>query len=83
MLLVDDLLVRPLVSILETLQTLALQEMYDMESLQDDLKENRLLFEVGERSTVEYERRKAELEAEIEMAEAVQKRMNGRIEVKG
>ncbi|MFQ3295662.1 MAG: hypothetical protein ACI9EZ_001223 [Halobacteriales archaeon] len=83
MLLVDDLLVRPFVSILETLQTLALQEMYDMESLQDDLKENRLLFEVGERSKEEYERRKAELEAEIEMAEAVQKQMNGRIEVKG
>ncbi|MFT4890101.1 MAG: hypothetical protein ACI9YT_001014 [Halobacteriales archaeon] len=83
MLLVDDLLVRPFMSILETLQTMALKEMYDIESLQDDLKENRLLFEIGERSKAEYERRKAELEAEIETAEAVQERMNGRIEVKG
>lgn len=82
MLLVDDLLIRPFISILETLQTLALKEMYDIESIQDDLKENQLLYELGERTKAEYEQQKAELESELEIAESIQKQMNGRIEVK-
>ncbi|MEF8772192.1 gas vesicle protein GvpG [Halodesulfurarchaeum sp.] len=82
MLLVDDLLIRPFISILETLQTLALKEMYDIESIQDDLKENQLLYELGERTKAEYEQQKAELESELKIAESIQKQMNGRIEVK-
>ncbi|SFG61481.1 hypothetical protein SAMN04488063_2586 [Halopelagius inordinatus] len=83
MFLLDDLLVRPFVSLLDVLQQLALEEMYDIESLRDELKENQLLYELGERSKPEYERRKEELEEELELAEEVRDQLSGgKIEVK-
>lgn len=69
MFIIDDLLIRPFVSILDALHTLAVNEMYDIEEIQNELKENRLLYELGERSEEEYERRKWELEMELETAE--------------
>lgn len=83
MFLLDDLLVSPFFSLLDILQTMALNEMYDTESLRDELKENRLLYELGERSRERYERRKQELEAQLEMAEQIQSQMRNRMEVKG
>lgn len=83
MLLVEDLLVKPFLSILDVLQTLALRELYDVAALKDDLKENQLLYEVGERSESEYRRRKQELEEQLRVAEAVHEQISGRVEVKG
>jgi hypothetical protein len=83
MFLLDDLLVNPLVSILDVIHQTALAEMYDVESLQNDLKENQLLFELGERPEDEYRRRKEALEAELALAEEVHDELTGgKIEVK-
>jgi hypothetical protein len=79
---VDDILVKPFVSVLDILHTMALNEMYDTAAIRDDLKENQLLYEVGERSEATYEERKQELELQLEMAEQIQSQMSGRIEVK-
>lgn len=81
MFLVDDILVKPFVSFLNILHDMAVEEMYDVEAIQDDLKENQLLYELGERSPEEYERRKAELEEELELAEQAREQLSGRVEV--
>nr|WP_220132515.1 protein gvpG [Natronomonas sp. LN261] len=67
---------------MDILHTMALGEMYDMGSIRDDIKENQLLYEIGERPKAEYEERKQELEAELEMAELIQSQMRDRMEVK-
>ncbi|WP_336360704.1 gas vesicle protein GvpG [Haladaptatus sp. ZSTT2] len=82
MLLVDDLLVRPLVSILNAIHTVALTELYDTDAIRDQLKEARLLYELGDLSHAAYEARKAELEAELERAKRAHERLGGRVEVK-
>jgi ABC-type uncharacterized transport system ATPase subunit len=78
----DDVLVKPFFSVLDILHTLALGEMYDTESIRDDIKENQLLYEIGERPKAEYKKRKRELEAEMEMAKLIQSQMRDRMEVK-
>lgn len=84
MFVIDDLLVRPFVSLLDILQTMALEELYDVEEIRDDIKENRLLYELGERSESEYRERKRTLEAELELAEQIREDLtSGKIEVKG
>ncbi len=82
MLIVDDLLVNPFMSLLDVLHALAMREMYDPAAIRDEIKENRLLYELGERSEAEYERRDRELEAELQVAEEVRRQLSGRIEVK-
>ena len=83
-LVVDDLLVRPFVTLLDVLRTVAVEELYDVEALQAELKENQLLYEVGERPEEEYERRKAELEADLEVAEEAREQLaNKQLEVQG
>lgn len=83
MFVLDDLLFRPFVGIVDALHSIALDEMYDVEAIEDDLKENQLLYELGERSRGEYRRRKEELEAELETARDVHERLSsGRVEVK-
>lgn len=81
MLLVDDLLVKPFVSLLDVLRTVALSEAYDVAGLRDELKENRLLFELGERSREQFREREAALEDRLATAEAVHERLDGRTEV--
>jgi hypothetical protein len=81
-LVVDDLLVKPFRSLLGLLQAVALDELYDVEALRDELKENQLLYEIGQRSEAEYRERKRELEAELRAAEAVRERLSDRVEVK-
>jgi hypothetical protein len=82
MILIDDLLLKPFVSLLDILHTMVLDELHDVEGIRDDIKENQLLYELGERSNAEYERRKAELEASLQAAEQVHdKLINGNIEV--
>ncbi|SNR69934.1 gas vesicle protein GvpG [Halorubrum vacuolatum] len=82
MFLIDDLLIRPFFSLLDILQTMALDEMYDTSEIRDNIKENRLLYEIGERSEEEYQTRKQELEAQLEVAEQIQAQLGSRIEVK-
>jgi hypothetical protein len=82
MLLVDDLLLKPFVSLLDILQAMVLEELHDVEEIRDDIKENQLLYELGERSQAEYERRKAELETSLQVAEQVREKLiSGNIEV--
>lgn len=83
MIVLDDLLIRPFVGLLDTLHSLALSELYDIEAIQDELKENQLLYEIGERSEDVYERRKQELEEELELAERVHEELtSGKVQVK-
>ncbi len=83
MFVIDDLLFRPIVGIVDALHTMALSELYDIEALEDDLKENQLLYELGERSQEEYEQQKEAIEAELEIAQDVHERLaSGRVEVK-
>ncbi|MFC4245494.1 gas vesicle protein GvpF [Natribaculum luteum] len=83
MFVLDDLLFRPIVGIVDALHTLALDELYDVDGIEDELKENQLLYELGERSEEEYERRKEELEAELEIAREVHEELtSGRVQVK-
>lgn len=83
MFILDDLLIKPFVSILDALHTLAMNEVYDVEEIQNQLKENQLLYELGERSEAEYEERRRELEEELEIAEAAHEQLNNKtIEVR-
>lgn len=84
MILVDDLLVRPFVTVLDAIHTVALRERYDIDGIQDALKENQLLYDLGERSEAEYERRKQDLQAELEVARQAHEQLeHKRIEVRG
>jgi len=82
MFILDDILVKPFTSILDILHTMALNELYDTAAIRDDLKENQLLYEVGERSKAEYEEKKQDLEFQLEMAEEISQQMGKNIEVK-
>lgn len=79
--LIDDLLVRPFVGLLETLHEVAVTELYDEEAIQNELKENRLLYEMGDRSEAEYTRRKEELEAQLDAAREAKEELGGRARV--
>lgn len=83
MIIVDDLLFQPIVGIANTLRTTALDELYDVEEIQDELSENRLLYELGERSREEYKLNREELEADLDAAQEVHEWLSsGRVEVK-
>jgi hypothetical protein len=82
MFVVDDLFVRPFVSLLNVVQAMAIEELYDTEAIRDDIKENRLLFEVGERSREEYEERRSELERQLDVAEQARENLQGKVEIK-
>jgi len=71
----DDLFVRPLVSIIDAVHVLALSELYDVEEIEDQLKENQLLYELGERSEAEYARRREELREELDVAQEVHEQL--------
>lgn len=81
MFLLDDLFVKPFVSVLEILHDMAIEEMYDVEDIRDRIKENRLLFELGERPEDEYRRRKDQLEEELEVARQAQEQLRSKARV--
>lgn len=82
MILVDDLLIKPFVSLLDILHAMVLEELYDVAAIRDDIKENQLLYEIGELPEDEYQQRKRTLEAKLQAAEQVhEKLINGNIEV--
>ena len=81
---VDDLLVKPFFQVLDALHTMAMNELYDVDDIRDRMKENQLLYEMGERDEEEYHRRRRELEAELEVAEQAHDQLrNKNIEVRG
>ena len=82
MFVVNDLLVRPFVSLLNVVHTMAIEEFYDTEAIRDDIKENRLLFEIDERSREAYEERRAELERQLDVAEQARENLQGKVEIK-
>lgn len=81
MFLLNDILIRPFTFLLGTLHDMALEECYDVEGIRDDLKENRLLYELGELSDETYSRRKTELEDELDVAMEARERLSGKVEV--
>lgn len=83
MLLVDDLLLKPFASLLDILHAMVLEEIHDVSELRDSIKENQLLYELGERAQPEYEQQKVELETRLEVAKQVhEKLIGGNIEVR-
>jgi len=83
-LVLDDLLVRPFFQMLESLQAIAMNELYDIDDIRDRMKENQLLYEMGERDEPKYRRRRRELEAELEVAEQAHDQLRDKsIEVRG
>lgn len=83
MFLVDDILFRPIISVAKVIHSMAIEEMYDVEGIQDDIKENRLLYEIGERSEDEYETRRQELERQLDVAREARETLSDKVEVKG
>ncbi|WP_253738028.1 gas vesicle protein GvpG [Halohasta salina] len=81
MFVIDDLLINPVVSILEGIHSMAISELYDTTEIKNEIKENRLLYELGERSEAEYERRNGELEAQLEIAREAHEQTRGKVEV--
>ena len=79
---IDDLLLRPIVSIANVIHSMAIEELYDIKGIQNRIKENRLLFEIGDRSEEEYERRQRALEAELETAREARETLSNKVEVK-
>jgi hypothetical protein len=75
--LLDDLILKELgieipgLSLIWTIQQLinvAYRELYDPEKIKASIKENRMLYEFGERSKEEYEREHERLASELKMA---------------
>ena len=81
MFVVDDLLINPFVSILEAVHSMAISELYDTAEIKNEIKENRLLYELGERSEAEYERLNDDLEAQLEIAREAHEQTRGKVEV--
>ncbi|SFR45766.1 gas vesicle protein GvpG [Halogeometricum limi] len=81
MFLLDDILLWPIRNVVDVLHSLAVQEMYDPESIQSDIKETQLLYELGELDDAEYEERRARLEAELDAAERARERLSDKVVV--
>ena len=80
MFLIDDLLLRALglsmkpfdlIWILELMRDYALKEKYNIKAVTDKIKENRLLFEIGEITEEEYNEKHEILVEELETAKEV------------
>ncbi len=78
MFIIDDLLLRQvgvtipgldLIWTLEQIKDFAYRELYNPEKIKTGIKENRLLFELGEITMDEYERINAKLLQELKLAE--------------
>lgn len=93
MFLLDDMLLRAigvsipgldLIDTFERIHGFALKEMYDLDKINGQIKENRLLFEMGERTKEEYERINRELLGKREIAEKIREMdLNKRFDILG
>ncbi len=72
---IDDLLynitIGPWIFLLEQIRNHALREMYPLEKINNQIKENRLLFELGETTKQEYEAKNKDLLEKRQMAERI------------
>ncbi len=68
-------------SVLEAIHSMAINERYDTDEIRNQIKENRLLFELGERSEAEYEQRNTALETQLEIAQDAREQTRGKVEV--
>lgn len=84
MFLLDDILLRSLgvtvpgldlIWVLERVGNHAKAELYDPAKISDELKENRLLYELGEKSVKEYKARHEELNEKLLVANEVREKM--------
>ena len=82
MFILDDLLLRPIISVANVIHSMAIEELYDVQGIQDEIKENRLLFEIGDRDVEEYERRQEELRTQLDVAREARATLSGKVEVK-
>lgn len=78
MFIIDDILLRQfgismpgldLLWTLEQIRDFAYRELYNPEKIKNSIKENRLLFELGEMTIDEYEKTNAKLLQELKLAE--------------
>jgi len=89
----DDIVLRSLgisilpfdtIALIELIRDFAYKEAYDPEKIKDRIKENRLLFELGERSEEEYERIDTDLKENLELAmKAREMKLDQRIDILG
>lgn len=82
MFLIDDITIGPMVSLFKYLRDFALMEMYDPGKLNDRMKENRLLYELGEITREEYEQTNAQLVEKLEIATKVRSEMDPNVQVR-
>ncbi|MGN8217466.1 gas vesicle protein GvpG [Halococcus morrhuae DSM 1307] len=82
MFIIDDLLLRPIVAVGNVIHSMAVEELYDVGAIRDEIKENRLLFEIGDRSEEEYERRREELRTQLDVAREARETLTNKVEVK-
>ncbi|MFH1695204.1 MAG: gas vesicle protein GvpG [Candidatus Micrarchaeota archaeon] len=72
---IDDLLynitISPWLFIFEQIRNHTLREMYPLEKINNQIKENRLLFELGETPKQEYETKNKDLLEKRQMAERI------------
>lgn len=80
-LLIDDIFLRmvgvslgplDLIWILEQIRDYAYQEAYNLEKITEEMKENDLLYELGEITEEEYERRRSELMERLKLAKRIE-----------
>lgn len=78
--LIDDLILRmfgisipsfDLIWLLEQIRDLAIRDMYDPEKISDRIKENSILYELGEITKEEYEQARDELMDKLKLARRV------------
>lgn len=77
----DDLLIRPFVGLLNVLHDMSIRELYDVEEIRNRLKETQLLYELGELEEAEYREQRAALQEELEEAEAAHERLSDKVVV--
>jgi len=90
---IDDIFLRMLgisippfdmIWLFETVQDFAVREAYDPEKISDSIKENLMLYELGEITKEEYERANAELLEALEIAKrARETKLEHRIDILG
>lgn len=68
----------------ETIHDFTIRETYDPKKISDSIKENQMLYELGEITKEEYERTNAELLEALEIAKRVQEmKLEHRIDILG
>jgi hypothetical protein len=77
----DDLLVRPFVGLLNIIHDMAIEELYDLEEIRNRLKETQLLYELGELDEAAYRTKRTALEEELAEAEAAHERLSDKVVV--